>query len=151
MASNPRTPRDQESRLSEQRIDYAPPDLLPVPDPEPGISFRWVATHNRGEHMQTNVSRKFREGWSPVKASDYPKIAESIGAAPNGNIEMGGLVLCKMDSERVEARRRYYANMAQRQMQAVNSQYMEGNNPLMPKFQKVKSRVELGRGFGKGS
>ena len=150
MAST-RTPRDQESRQAEQRIDYVPPDLLPTPEPEPGIAFRWVATHNRGEALLTNTSRKFREGWVPVKASDYPQIAASIGAQPNGNIEMGGLVLCKMDAERVEARRRYYAEKAQQQMQAVNSQYMEGNNPLMPKFQKVKSRVELGRGFGKGS
>lgn len=146
-----RTNRDDESRMSEQRIDYAPPDLLPVPDPEPGIAFRWVATHNRGEAMPTNVSRKFREGWTPVKGSDYPKIAASMGVAPNGNIEMGGLVLCKMDAERVEARRRYYSNMAQKQMQAVDNQYMEGNNPLMPKFRKTKTTVTRGRGFGNGS
>jgi hypothetical protein len=97
------------------------------------------------------MSRKFREGWTPVKASDYPKIAASIGADMGGNIEMGGLVLCKMDEERVEARRRYYANVAQKQMQAVDNQYMEGNNPLMPKFRKAKTTVTRGRGFGNGS
>jgi hypothetical protein len=144
-----RTPRDLEVRAEETRVDYTPPDQLPMPRAEPGYVYRWIATHVLSEAAGQNVSRKFRDGWVPVKAEDHPEMSEL--ATKNGNIEVGGLMLCKNTEEQVEARKRYYQDRNAQQMRSVNEQYMAQNNPLMPKFSKTKSTVTRGRGFGNGS
>jgi hypothetical protein len=144
-----RTPREIETRADEERVEYTPPDQLPQPRPEPGYVFRWIATHVLGEASGRNVSQKFRDGWVPAKAADHPEMNDL--ANKEGNIEVGGLMLCKNTEEQVEARRRFYANKNLQQMQSVDEQFMAQNNPLMPKFRKVKSTVTRGRGFGNGS
>jgi hypothetical protein len=144
-----RSTRDQEVRASDERIDYAPPDQLPVPQAEPGWSFRWVATHVLGDANGRNVSQRFREGWVPVRAEDYPELLHLKDK--DGNVEVGGLMLCKNAEEKVVARRRYYANKSAQQMSSVDEQYMSQNSALMPKFSKVKTSVTKGRGFGNGS
>ena len=73
MAEN-RTPRDNVSREKQARAVYVPPTALPDPTPEPGYVYRWVATHVLGQAEPTNVSRKFRDGWEPVKAVDHPEL-----------------------------------------------------------------------------
>ena len=85
-----RTPRDLESRAKQARAVYVPPTSLPDPTPEPGIVFRWIATHVLGQADPTNVSRKMREGWEPVKAVDHPEL-QLFGNAATGNVEIGGL------------------------------------------------------------
>jgi hypothetical protein len=72
-------------------------------------------------------------------------------ASKDGTIEVGGLMLCKNEEGRVNARRRFYANKNAQQMQSVDEQFMAENNPLMPKFRKTKSTVTRGRGFGNGT
>lgn len=144
-----RTPRDLETRAQEEHIEYSPPDQLPMPNAEPGYCFRWIATHVLGEAAGRNVSQKFRDGWVPVKATDHPEM--HYLANKEGNIEVGGLMLCKNTEEQVDARRRFYANKNSQQMQSVDEQFMAQNNPLMPKFRKVKSTVTRGRGFGNGT
>jgi hypothetical protein len=72
-------------------------------------------------------------------------------ATKDGNIEVGGLMLCKNTEEKVAARRRYYANRNTQQMESVDEQFMAQNNPLMPKFRKTKSTVTRGKGFGNGT
>jgi hypothetical protein len=144
-----RTPRELEVRAENERVDYTPPDQLPVPRAEPGYVFRWIATHVLGESSGQNVSRKFRDGWVPVKAADHPEMNDL--ANKEGNIEVGGLMLCKNLEEQSEARKRYYQDRNAQQMQSVNEQFMAQNHPLMPKFSKNKSSVTRGRGFGNGS
>ena len=94
MAEN-RTPRDLVSREKSARSVYVPPSALPDPTPEPGMVYRWVATHIMGEAQPTNVSMKMREGWVPVKAVDHPELM-LLGNATTGNVEIGGLMLCKI-------------------------------------------------------
>ena len=53
---------------------YAPPGTLPEPAPEPGWVFRWIATHVMSKPDNSNVSKKMREGWEPVKAVDQPQM-----------------------------------------------------------------------------
>ena len=149
MAEN-RTPRDNVSREKQARAVYVPPTALPDPTPEPGYVYRWVATHVLGQHEPTNVSRKFRDGWEPVKAVDHPELM-IVGSEKTGNVEIGGLMLCKMSAERARSRDDYYDAQAQNQMESVDNHFMRNNNPMMPLFAEKKSSVSRGTGFGSGS
>ena len=144
-----RTPRDLVSREKTARAVYVPPTSLPDPTPEPGVVFRWIATHVLGQADPTNVSRKMREGWEPVKAVDHPEL-QLFGNAATGNVEIGGLMLCKMSKEQADARNAYYANQAQNQMDSVDNHFMRNNDPRMPLFSDRKSSTTRG-GFGSGS
>ena len=147
MAEN-RIPRDTASREKTARAVYVPPSALPDPTPEPGYVYRWIATHVLGEANPTNVSKKMREGWAPVKAEDHPELM-LVGNAKTGNVEIGGLMLCKMLKEQAQARDEYYAQQAQDQMNSVDNHFMRNNDPRMPLFSEKKSAVE--RGVGSGS
>ncbi len=145
-----RTPRDLVSREKTARAVYVPPTSLPDPTPEPGVVFRWIATHVLGQADPTNVSRKMREGWEPVKAVDHPEL-QLFGNAATGNVEIGGLMLCKMSKEQADARDEYYNKQAQNQMDSVDNHFMRNNDPRMPLFKDSKSSTSRGGGFGSGS
>lgn len=145
-----RVPRELTTREKTARAVYVPPSTLPEPDPRPGIVHRWVATHIMGQSDPTNVSKKLREGWEPVKAEDYPELM-LVGNAKTGNVEIGGLMLCKMSVEQARARDEYYAQQAQAQMSSVDNHLMRNNDPRMPLFNDRKSSVSRGTGFGNGS
>lgn len=149
MAEN-RTPRDNVSREKQARAVYVPPTALPDPTPEPGYVYRWVATHVLGQHEPTNVSRKFRDGWEPVKAVDHPELMIT-GSEKTGNVEIGGLMLCKMPAEKARARDDYYDQQAQNQMDSVDNHFMRNNDSRMPLFAERKSSTSRGAGFGSGS
>lgn len=145
-----RTPRELDTRDTAARAEYVPPSALPNPTPEDGYEFRWVATQVLGQPDPSNASKRFREGWEPVRAADHPELA--IAASVGGNIEMGGLILCKAPKEMVEARERYYAKQASDQIKSVNEHYMRNNNPKMPLFTENKSDVSTGvQRFGDGN
>jgi hypothetical protein len=143
-----RTPRDLSSREKTARYVYSPSSTLPDPTPEPGYTFRWIATHVLGQSDPTNVSRKMRDGYEPVKAADHPEMMVA-GNEKTGNIEIGGLMLCKIPSERSAAMSDYYNGQAQNQMDSVDNNFMRQNDPRMPLFADRKSTVTRG-GFGKG-
>jgi hypothetical protein len=144
-----RNPRDTVTREKSARAVYVPPTSLPDPTPEPGYLFRWVATHVLGQSDPTNVSRKMREGWEPVKAEDHPELY-LFGNEKTGNVEIGGLMLCKMPAEKAKARDEYYDQQAQNQMESVDNNFMRQNDPRMPLFAERKSSSTRG-GFGSGS
>jgi hypothetical protein len=144
-----RTPRDLQSRDKTARAVYVPPSSLPDPTPEPGYSYRWIATHILGQADPTNVSRKLRDGWEPVKAADHPELM--LVGSTNGNVEIGGLMLCKQPTERVQARDEYYQRQAQAQMDSVDNHFMRNSDPRMPLFSDRKSTTTRGGGFGSGS
>jgi hypothetical protein len=104
-----RTPRNLQTRESSARsMEYTPPSTLPDPTPQPGWKFRWIATALLGAALPQNVSRKTREGWEPVKALDHPELM--LAGDKNGNVELGGLILCKMPEELVDSRNNFTAN-----------------------------------------
>ena len=145
MAEN-RTPRDLVSREKSARMVYTPSSSLPDPTPEPGYVYRWIATHILGQTDPTNVSKKMREGWEPVKAADHPEL-ELFGNEKTGNVEIGGLMLCKMPSERAMARTVYFDKQAQSQMDSVDNNFMRENDPRMPMFKERSSKVTFGKGI----
>ena len=141
--------RDLTTREKSARAVYVPPSNLPDPTPEPGWVYHWVATHVLGQSEVTNVSRRMREGWEPVKAEDHPELM-MMGNDKTGNVEIGGLMLCKMAAEKAKARDAYYDTQAQNQMESVDNSFMRQNDPRMPLFSDRKSSSTRG-GFGSGS
>ena len=141
--------RDLMTREKSVRAVYVPPTNLPDPTPEPGYVYRWVATHVLGQAEVTNTSRRLREGWEPVKAEDHPELM-MMGNEKTGNVEIGGLMLCKMSIEKARARDAYYDTQAQNQMDSVDNSFMRQNDPRMPLFSDRKSTSTRG-GFGSGS
>ena len=145
-----RKPRNLESRETSTRNEpWTPSSLLPVPDPEPGFVFRWVRVSMRGDADNRNVSRKLREGWVPCKLEDYPKlqVLPDIDSRFEGNIVVGGLMLCKNSEERMNAQREYYTEQADKQMEAVDGSYMRESDARMPMLPSERStRVTFGDG-----
>jgi len=98
--SEERTPRTNTTRTVEQRPtdSWKPASILPDPKPQDGYVFRWIKTALLGQSDNTHVSKMFREGWEPVRAEDHPELMleSDIGSQFKGNIEVGGLLLCKL-------------------------------------------------------
>ena len=144
-----RTTRDQETRTETQRAKrWVQPTGLPTPQPEEGYSFRWVRTALLGQFDPTNTSAKFREGWEPVKADSQPHM--HVFADPNsrfkGNIEIGGLLLCKIPKEFMEQRAAFYNKASVDQMNAVDNSFMQQNDARMPLFKDNRTSVTFGSG-----
>ena len=148
MAEN-RLTRELETRETTQRVtQWTQPQGLPTPQPEEGYSFRWVRTALLGQFDPTNTSAKFREGWEPVKADSQPQMFAF--ADPNsrfkGNIEIGGLLLCKIPKEFMEQRAAFYKKASDDQVQAVDNSFMQQNDARMPLFKDNRSSVTFGSG-----
>lgn len=132
-----RRPRNFDTRENNERVrQWVPPSTLPVPEAQDGYNFRWVRTSLMGAADPTNVSARFREGWEPVKMEDHPELKLSAvpGASTSGNVEVGGLTLCKMPTEMVAQRNAYYEQINRDQMQSVEQSYMRESDRRMPKF-----------------
>ena len=140
-----RSNRDTKSRDKSVRAVYVPPSNLPDPTPDPDYTFRWVATHVLGQPLANHVSLQMRDGYEPVKAVDHPELA-LFGNNANGNVEIGGLMLCKAPVEFVDARNAYYQNQAEMQMESVDNNLMRQSDPRMPLFSERKSSTSFGKG-----
>ena len=145
-----RMSRELSDRESEKRpATWTPPTVLPVPEPQEGYAFRWVRTAMRNEPDNMNVSRKLREGWEPVKIEDHPelKVLPDIDTRFEGNVVVGGLMLCKMASEILEQKRAYNDQQAQTQIEAVENNYLREQDARMPMLPSERStRVTFGDG-----
>ena len=148
MAEN-RLARELENRESSQRKQaWTPPQTLPSPKPQPGWVFRYIRTSIMGTADPSNTSAKLREGWEPVKAEDHPELMHM--ADPNsrfkGNIEIGGLRLCKAPEEMMKQRENYYAQAAQAQVNSVDNSFMRLSDERMPLFNERRSTTSFGKG-----
>ena len=144
-----RLTRELETRTTLERPkQWAPAELLPEPDKQPGFAYRWIRTSTLNTADPRNLSAKLREGWEPVKLSEQPKFQLLID--PNSrfkdNIEIGGLLLCKTPSEFIQQRSEYYQRQTDAQTAAVDNSLMRENDPRMPLFNERKSSVTFGKG-----
>ena len=62
------------------------------------------------------------------------------------NIEVGGLLLCKIPEEFMDQRANYYANLTNQQADAVDNNLMRQSDSRMPLFKERKSTVTFGKG-----
>jgi hypothetical protein len=148
MAEN-RLTRELETRTVQERPkQWAPPELLPEPDKQPGFAYRWIRVSTLNNADPRNLSAKLREGWEPVKIEEQPKFQLLVD--PNSrfkdNVEVGGLLLCKTPEELVAQRNGYYQRQSEGQMESVDNSLMRQNDPRMPLFNERKSSSSFGKG-----
>ena len=148
MAENKLSRELQTRAVQERPQQWAPPELLPEPDKQPGFAYRWIRVSTLQNADPRNISAKLREGWEPVKIEEQPKFQLLID--PNSrfkdNIEVGGLLLCKTPQELVDQRNGYYQHQAEGQMESVDNSLMRQNDPRMPLFNERKSTTTFGKG-----
>jgi hypothetical protein len=148
--SQPRAPRKSRAQAQRPTDAWLPPSTLPVPEAKDGWSFRWIRTSLFERGDAKNVSRRLREGWEPVKAKDHPElqVLNDLDSRFEDCVEQGGLLLCKIPTERVKKREAYFASLNQQQVEAVDEHFMRENNPRMSKFVDKNTRTSFGKGNG---
>lgn len=147
--SNTRLARELETRATSERPKaWQPASVLPEPDKQPGYSYRWVRVSQMNQADPRNMSSKMRQGWEPVRIEEQPqfKMFVDTDSRYKDNIEVQGLLLCKIPDEFVQQRSEYYSNKNQAQMESVDNSFMRENDPRMPLFADRKSKTSFGRG-----
>jgi hypothetical protein len=119
-----------------------------MPDPRPGWVHRYIRTSILGTADASNISSKLREGYEPCKAADYPEmmIHANQDGRFKGNIEVGGLLLCRIPEEFMKQRDAHYASLNKAQMESVDNTFMRQSDARMPLFAERKSNVTIGNG-----
>ena len=148
MAEN-RLAREVQTRTASERPkQWAPAELLPEPDKQPGYAYRWIRVATLNTPDPRNLSGKLREGWEPVTVEEQPqfKLLVDPNSRYSGNIEIGGLLLCKTPSEFIEQRTSHVQKQTEAQTQAVDNNLMRQSDPRMPLFNERKSATSFGKG-----
>jgi len=144
-----RTPRENQTReKTERKKSWTRPSALPTPEPRDGLHFRWIRTSMLGASDNPNVSRRFREGYVPVKAADHPEmqLLSDVDSRFPDNIEVGGLMLCAIDKDIAEDRSEQQLESSRQQMDAVDNNYMRQSDPRMPVLRSERStRTSFGK------
>lgn len=127
---------------------WRPPETLPSPDERPGWKHRWIRVSILGQSDPSNTSSKLREGYEPVKADEYPELLvhASTEGRFKGNVEVGGLLLCRIPEEFLKQREAYFANQNKAQMESVDNNFLRDSDPRMPLFSSKQSKVTFGSG-----
>lgn len=142
-----RTPREVDTRQSQERKVWRPGTALEAPEPPLGYKHRWIRESVMEFDDKTNVHKRRQEGYELVRAEEYPEwtgpvVDEGRNA---GIIGVGGLVLARIPTELAKQRNQHYQKSTQNQMEAVDRDWMRENNPAMPKLApNRKSSVSFG-------
>ena len=146
--ANTRVTREVENReFSERPKQWMNPELLPEPDKEVGFSYRWVRVSMMGQHDARNLSSKLREGYEPVRIEEQPKFRLLVDPTSRykDNIEIGGLLLCKIPTEFLQQRQEYFDRQTRQQTEAVDNNFMRQSDARMPLFKERSSSSSVGR------
>jgi len=148
MAENKLTRELSTRAVSQRPMQWMPPELLPEPDKQAGYVYRWIRVSMLDKPDPRNVSSKLREGWEAVPIEEQPKFKLLINPDSRfkDNIEVGGLLLCKMPEEFLDQRSAHYQQLTKAQADAVDSQLMGQNDARMPLFKERRSTTSFGKG-----
>ena len=130
-----RNSRSAETRETQtRRKPWQPPSSLDAPKAPAGYKYRWIRESILNQEDKSNMSKRIREGFEPVKASDHPDFdAPTVEDGKHaGVIGVGGLILAKIPEETVAEREAHYKSLNSATMEAVDSQLMRESNPIMP-------------------
>tara|TARA_R100000541_G_scaffold35179_1_gene43554 strand:- start:1208 stop:1711 length:504 start_codon:yes stop_codon:yes gene_type:complete len=153
-----RTSRSADTREKDNRPKiWKMPSALEIPEEaaeqakSQGITYRWVRESVLGQDDKTNVSKRFREGFVPVKPEEIPGFHD-LPTVDDGRhagiIGVGGLILCKIDQDIADQRNEFFEQQTMNQMTAVENDLMREENPSMPITTSRSSKVTFG-GSGK--
>jgi hypothetical protein len=148
MAEN-RLSREVENREKSARPkQWKRADVLPEVAPMPGYKPRWVRVSSLGKADPKNISAKLREGWEPVRVEEQPNLMfmRDENSRFKDNIEIDGLLLCKMPEEFVKQRTDHFNNVAKSNMDAVDNNFMKESDSRMPLFAEKRTKVSFGKG-----
>ena len=144
-----RLARELETRTKARRPRmWSAPETLPHPDDRPGWAHRWVRISILGADDPKNISSKLREGYEPCKAEEYPELMlhASTEGRFKGNIEVGGLLLCRIPKEFMEQRVEHFNQVNKAQTDSLDNNFLSDNDPRMRKFSERSSKVSFGSG-----
>jgi hypothetical protein len=144
-----RLARELDTRTQTERPKtWQPASTLPEPDKQPGYAYRWIRVSTLNQADPRNISSKLREGWEPVRIEEQPKFKMMVD--PNSrfkdNVEVAGLLLCKIPSDFMSQRRAHFAKKNKDQIESVDNNFMRENDPRMPLFRERKSTSSFGKG-----
>lgn len=148
MAEN-RLNREAESRERSTRPkQWKRADVLPEVAPMPGYVPRWVRVSSLGKADPKNISAKLREGWEPVtiqEQTDLQFLPDENSRFKN-NVEIDGLLLCKIPEEFVKQRTEHFTKLTKANMDAVDNNFMRESDTRMPLFAEKRTKVSFGKG-----
>ena len=147
--SENRITRELDTRTTAERPKvWQPASLLPEPDKQPGYDYRWVRIASMDKADAQNLIAKRREGWEPVRIEEQPKFQGMTDPDSRfkDNIEVGGLLLCKVPKEFMEQRKDYFAQKNMAQLDSVDNNFMRENDARMPLFREKRSTTSFGKG-----
>jgi len=148
MAEN-RLSREMQARTATERPkQWQRPETLPQPEKQAGYAYRWIRVTLMSKADARNISSKLREGWEPVRIEEQPqfKFLVDPDSRFKDNIEVAGLLLCKMPEDFVAQRTEYFNKLTRDNMQAVDQNFMKESDPRMPLFRENKSTSSFGQG-----
>ena len=139
---------DDRSTTMMRPTHWQAPEVLPFPNERPGWKHRYIRISTMGVSDPSNISSKLREGYEPCKAEEYPELMMHANQEGRfkGNIEVGGLLLCRIPEEFLKQREAYYANQNKAQMDSVDNTFMKDSDPRMPLFSEKRTKVTFGSG-----
>jgi hypothetical protein len=142
-----RAPRQSREQAERPKV-WQPASTLPEPDKQPGYAYRWVRVSTLGQNDARNISAALREGWEPVKIEEQPQFKFMVDPDSRfkDNIEVAGLLLCKVPSEFMDQRREHFEQKTHAQNESVDNNFMRENDPRMPLFKERNTKTSFGSG-----
>lgn len=139
-----RNPRTTETRDADLRPStWKPSSMIPDVPKSKEWGFRWVRATTFGESDAVNMDNAFRDGWRPATPDDVPELHHLQGKDGRGEdiLVFGGLILCKMPTDMIEQRDKYFRQKAENQMASVNQQLKDQarEDKRMPLFNQSTS------------
>ena len=140
--------RDSNTRAKEERkLEWKNPRMLDLPEPPPGMKYRWVRESARGQDDSINVVRRMREGYEPLRPEELPDfIVPGVEyGALKGTVKVGDLVAMKIPTKIAKQRKAHYDAFADKMQAEVDRELMKHDSDDMPIIRERKSRVTYGR------
>jgi hypothetical protein len=156
MAARNAQKRGAETREAQQRrapgtrnrgkLDV-PPDIIAA-EKKKGFGVRWVAMSVHNQPLDGNVESRLMNGWSPVKADEYPKLLPPItlpGRDTPTIIQRGAQILCRKLLTEVEDDAESLRQENMRDLQSVNWNERDNDQKALGAREVLKNDVRIER------